>query len=161
MLYKASLLGLFSFLVLCVGCQNQRLIVETRYLGRNTLASTVVGTPDPRQRCPTTGQELYVTWRLPEEFASYDNLYLLMTLRYGNREENCVRIPVNRFRGCYVYCLCDNEYWDVCGILTYKVDLYSGECLLDTWHHQVWSELINFDECENGRVLLDKGPWQM
>jgi hypothetical protein len=156
-----SFLALLLLAVPLLGCQNQRLVVQTRYLGLSTLASSVVGTPDPRQRCPKTGQELYISWRFPEEFYTHDDLHLEMTLRFGNREEACLSIPVERFRGGFVYTLTDDEYWDNCGVLTYKIELFSGECLLDSWYHQIWSELINFDECDNEVSLLDKGSWQM
>ncbi len=151
---------LLSALMLFVSCQQQRMIVESRYLSRARLASSFVGTPDPRQYCPTVGQELTFTWRLPE-FDNEEDLKLLLTVRFRNRNSECLEVPVNRFRGSFTYQLLDDDYWEANGIVTYKIELYAGENVIDCWYHQVWSEEICFDTYEAEENFLDGAPWQL
>ncbi len=158
--------GIIRFLILaillisCVACQKQRLIVETYFLDKSSLASSWVGTPNPLQHCPTTGQELIISWRLPDEFRDHDDLRLVLTLRFGNREDAKVEVPICRFRGNFRYRLVDQEYWDVCGIMTYKVELYAGDCLLDSWYHQIWSEMIDLESYDAEEKILDACHWK-
>lgn len=147
--------ALLIALVLLCACQKQRIVVETRFLDLDSLASSVVGTPDPRKRSPRVGQELYISWRLPDEFFSEEDLQLLLTLRFGNREEISLPIAVSHFTGTYIYSLTGEEYWSSRGLLTYKVELFSGTSLLERWKHQIWSELIYFEESEDEPCPLD------
>lgn len=147
-------------LLALTSCQKQRLSIETRFIGRQTLASSWVQTPDPRQYCPTTGQELTISWRLPE-FDHIDNLHLLLSVRFGNCECQTCEIPIKRFRGCFTYSLLNEDYWKYGGIQTYKVELYTGEQCLDCWYHQIWSEMIDCDHYGEEEAYMDGPPWQL
>lgn len=157
MLDRGRLLLLLVLLVSLSSCQNQRLVVETHFIDKRTLASSWVNTPNPLQYCPVTGQELIISWRLPEVTERKKELRLELTVRFGNREEETVEVCVNRFRGCYIYRLVDNDYWNRCGIMTYKVELYDEDCLIDCWHHQIWSNIIDLEsnDEEEEKALLD------
>lgn len=143
-----------------VSCQHQRLTVETYFLDKSSLASSWVGTPNPYQHCPTTGQELIISWRLPEEFENHKDLRLVLTLRFGNRQDAELEVPICRFRGSFRYQLINDEYWEVCGISTYKVELYAGDCLLDCWYHQIWSEMIDLESYDEEEKVLDQCYWK-
>lgn len=151
----------FCLLLLLTSCSDQILVVDSYYIGSHTLASEVIGTPDPRKYCATSGQLLNVYWKLPYEYAEADNLSIRLTLRFCNREEHCENVALSCFRGRYTYYLLDDDYWDSGGILTYKVEIYSGDCLIDLLCHQIWTEMIVFDEYEQEDQILDNYPWKI
>ena len=138
---KKILLGLFlSFVV--SSCCKKYLTVQTDYLTNKDLASYYVGTPDPRQNCPTVGQRLIVSWVVPKNYLCYTNLRLEVTMRFRNREEHKEIFPISKTRGTYVYTLLNDDYFSSRGILTYKVDLIGGETIFEEWRHRIWIDLI-------------------
>lgn len=108
------------------------------YLSRKSLASYHVDTPDPCLNDPPLGQRILISWNVPP----YPDLKLKLTLRFKNREEQVVCLKLNKNRGTYSYTLINEAYFACCGIQTYKVDLYSGDQLIECWRHQLWAELI-------------------
>lgn len=141
------------FLILCCvllqGCMRQHLEVRTETLTLERLASFHAGTPDFRKRCPDLGQRLIISWTLPPDFMNYEELMLILKVRFRNREEDEVYIPVNRRIGSYFYYLINERYFEVDGILTYRLDLYGDGQLLEEWRHQLWTELILFEDGSN------------
>ena len=134
-LWAALALLLFS-------CQGPHLTVQTDYLTYKNLASYYVGTPDPRMNCPPVGQRLIISWAVPKKFLCYEDLALQVTIRFRDRQEQFEIFNILRTRGTYVYTLMNDEFFEHGGILTYKIDLVGGGCVLDKWRHQVWAELI-------------------
>lgn len=118
------------------------LTVHTEYLSHENLASFHVGTPDPRLFCPTIGERLILSWNIPTSCQSSNDLHIKITIRFRNREQIEKNIDLQRFQGIYIYPLLDEDYFEKDGILTYKVELFSGEELLENWHHQLWAEQI-------------------
>lgn len=139
----------FSFFILCLlgacACQRQLLIVETEYVSERSLASYWVQTPDPHLNCPTTGQRIIVSWSLPDNYLRLNNLHLALTVRFGNREEDHLLIPIWRVRDSYTYSALNEDYWDRDEIQTYRAELRSDDRVLAHWEHQLWAELIRFD----------------
>ena len=138
-------LSLLLLLLGCSSCQHQSLGVDTRYIDAQSLASRWVHTPDPKKYCPTTGQELIVWWRLPNEYLCCQDLQLRLTLRFCDREEETVSWPIRHFRGSQTYRIVDEKYWSHCGILTYKIEVIGEGCILDEWHHPIWADRIRFE----------------
>lgn len=135
----------FLWLALCIlftGCSSEYLTIYTDYLSHENLASYYVGTPDPRLNHPPIGQRLILSWSVPKE---YEDLHLEMTIRFRNREELQESLCLNRHSGTYIYSLEDEDYFEKKGILTYKVDLYSKDEIIEEWRHQLWTERIIFD----------------
>lgn len=132
---------------MAVGCDRHRyLVVYNEYIAPDYLASSYVGTPDPRKCCEFCGQRLIIRWRLPKgSLFKRDEAYLLLTLRFRCEEMEEVCVPMRRDYGTYVYWLMNDEYRQKDGILTYKVEMWMDGELLDVWEHQVWTELIRLD----------------
>lgn len=86
-----------------------------------------------------------LTWAIPEETLKCDDLKILLTIRYGNHEDAEVEIHPNRSSGMYIYSLRNSLFFEKCGIVTYKVELFAGDCLLDSVRHQLWAELITIE----------------
>lgn len=130
----------------CVGCCGSGpLRVRHVYLDPRHLASSHVETPDPR-KCTFYGQQLIINWKLPQRCRSLEDLHVLLTVRYGTHEMDEVKIPICRLSGQHVYRLMACEYRERCGIVTYKVEIVGNGQVLHTWNHQVWTELIEFEE---------------
>lgn len=141
---KQILLGLF---ILLTGCStNTHLSVQTLYFTRESLASYYVETPDPMLINPPVGQKLLVTWSLPKSYLDYADLHLNIRIRFRNREEIELNIPIEKRYSSYMFEICNDRFFETKGILTYKVDLIGGGLLLEEWRHQLWHELIHVGE---------------
>lgn len=114
------------------------------YLDTRYLASCHVGTPDPR-KCCYFGQQLIIRWSFPASMMKCD-LYLVLKVRNRNETVEERRIEVKKRKGTYVYRLVNQAYCERNGILTYQVEVRDGDCVLETWTHQVWAELIEVTE---------------
>lgn len=138
-----KLLILLTMTLLC-GCSAHMLEVRSQYLHPGLLASSRVNTPDPCRAC-FDGQEVIVRWSVPSSYFCED-LKLIATFRYGNREMDQVIVPLKKLSGFWTYRLIASEYWNKCGLVAYKVDLCARGEVIYTWKHHVWSEIINVRE---------------
>lgn len=136
----------FYFLFLFSGCSSNKLSVQTIYLSHQNLASYRVHTPDPRLNNPPIGQRLIITWSLPKNYLKSENLHLRLTIRFHTKEQIIEEVPLSKSTGTFTYSLLNDDYFEKQGILTYKVDLIGNNCILKEWKHQMWTELITFDE---------------
>lgn len=138
---------LFVLILLLSSCCSRYLSVHSDYLSHRNLASYHVDTPDPLKACPPIGQRVLISWSLPKQWrlgrASRD-IFLDITLRFGNREECHFKWPIAKRKGTYLFSLLDDDYLEKEGISTYKVDLVDGSFVLESWRHQLWKELISF-----------------
>jgi hypothetical protein len=137
------------FIILFFGltsCSRQHLSIYTDYLSHKNLASYRVETPDPLLADPPIGQRLIISWSLPKAIFSKENLRLEARIRFKNREEVKENISLCKRSGTYMYSLINEDFFDKGGIFTYKVDLISNDTVLEEWRHQLWTELILFDE---------------
>jgi len=123
------------------GCSSRILTVRTEYINEEYLASYHVETPDPALYNPPVGQRLIIHWHLT---CACDDMYLRLQVRYRNREENVIKVPISIKSGYYCYTLLDEEYCRTRGILTYRVELICDGCVVTEWRHQLWADLIEF-----------------
>lgn len=111
--------------------------VDARYL-----ASTHVGTPDPRQADPPKGQRIIIDWYLPEEVFVKEpriDLHLL----FWNNTTQVVSYPLKRRSGHKVYYLLNKEFEEKKGILTYKAQIITADgSVYSEWKHQLWVNFI-------------------
>jgi hypothetical protein len=124
------------------GCNRDRLSIYTEYINPADLASSFVQTPNPCQNDPTLGQRLILSWLFPKEYIRMNDLHIDLTIRLRNREEIKKKIPIKHSSGTYTYSLIDEDFFEKKGILTYKADVVGNCQILDTWRHQLWTELI-------------------
>lgn len=135
----------FLILFLFCGCEKYYLSVKREDAGRERLASTYVGSPDPRQKHPPKGQELIMEWRLPKE-ALQEKLVLVLDLIYKDYTKRTICHPIDRKRGIFTYSLLNQEFKEKEGFLTYKAEIRSEEGeVLKQWKQQLWTELIVID----------------
>lgn len=139
------MLGRIAILsILCVslftGCYKNHLYVQQEWVDRNFLASTQVGTPDPRQADPPEGQRLLISWKFPRSLLD-EELRLLVRVRFWDNAEECFSQPIDCSWGYAALFFSEKK------ILTYKLDVLNakGKCI-ETWEHHFWTELIDFGE---------------
>lgn len=144
---KNPILPFLILLLACMGCsKNRHLSVQTQYFTRETLASYYVETPDPMLINPPVGQKLLISWSLPRSYLDYADLHLNIDIRFHNRGEVTLNVPIEKKCGSYMYVVANEKFFETNGILTYKVGLIGGNCLLEEWRQQLWHELIKIGE---------------
>ncbi len=136
----------FMLLLAFSSCNRDILSVHTEYITIESLSSYYVGTPDPKLNNPPFGQKLVVEWELPKDYVCSADTVLCLTIRYRDRAQENLSFGLKKRSGRYVFCLNGDNYCQHGGILTYKVQLFDGDCLLEEWKHQLWAELILFEE---------------
>lgn len=135
---------LFALGILLINssCTFQRLSVQTQYLSHESLASYHVGTPDPRLDQPMVGQRLLMQWSLSTREVETQNVSLYLKVRFRNHQEEEMTFPITSKRGTHLYVLANEEYHQVGGILTYYAEIRNETCVLASWKHPLWTELI-------------------
>ena len=142
----ANLLSGFAGLLICCGCSFHRLDVQTQYLTPEYLASSHVGTPDPRRFQPPTGQRLLIQWSLCEEEISNQDLSLYLKVRYRNHKEEELLTPIRKKRGTILFEVKTPLFCETGGILTYYAAIQTPEVIIAEWKHPLWTELIRVGE---------------
>ena len=142
----------FCFLILALvifsGCEKYYVTVKREYVDRDQLASTFVGSPDPRQENPPRGQELTIEWRLPPE-AMGQTLQLELSVLYRDYSHATFTYPIDRRRGVVIYSLLNEEYFEKEGLLTYKAEIVDvNRKILKEWKQILWTDLITLEEPE-------------
>ena len=117
--------------------------MQNDFVTRMELASTYIGTPDPRRTQPYYGQRLTTYWQVPHSYLVDHELKIKARVRFRNNTETTYMFPVNRSRGHHIYTLLNEPYLETKGILTYKAELISNGEVLEAWHHQIWAEWID------------------
>lgn len=121
------------------GCYKDHLYVQQEWVDRNFLASTHVGTPDPRQEDPPQGQRLLVSWKFPRNLLD-QQLSLLLRVRFWDNQEEFLCRPIHKSWGSAAF------FFPKTKLLTYKIDVVNREgACIETWEHQFWTELIDID----------------
>lgn len=110
--------------------------MQQEWVDRNFLASSHVGTPDPRQCDPPEGQRLLIAWDFPRSYYSR-KLTLVATVRLWDDTQTVKTFSIERKRGYRAL------FFSKQRILTYRVDVVTADGeLIETWKHQFWTELI-------------------
>lgn len=118
----------------------RQLHVDSTYL-----ASTHVGTPDPRKANPPLGQKLIIDWTVPPELLTQDPK-ILLTLIYKNHTQEERTYAISARSGTEVYSLLNKEFEEREGLLTYRAEIVAGGEVYKEWKHQLWVNLLTFEE---------------
>jgi hypothetical protein len=112
------------------------------------LASSHVGTPDPRKAHPPHGYKIVIQWAVPPEILEQDPQILFQVI-YKNHTEKTFVYPIESRLGYEVYTLLDEEYDKSGGILTYRAEIMTPDKkVFREWKHQLWVNLITLDDNE-------------
>lgn len=143
-------------LIFFSSCRQYYLSICQEWVDVRYLASTHVGTPDPRQDHPPIGQKLILDWRIPKEiFAKNPEIVLdLILWDYTTRQ---IRFPVKRRMDFTTYRLFNEDYEKTGGILTYKAQIITQDGIVfREWKHQLWVNLITIDQERAEPVEIEK-----
>lgn len=133
-------------LVLLFSCDKYYISVRQMPVNAGYLASTHVGTPDPRQAHPPLGQKLIINWVVPPEVLTQDPKVVLY-LVYKDHTEKKISYPILYRNGMEVYSLLNEEFENKKGLLTYRAEIVTQEGeIYKEWKHQLWVNLITLDE---------------
>ena len=119
--------------------------MQQEWVDARFLASSEVGTPDPRQADPPKGQRLIVAWDFPKSVFE-ENLKVITTVRLWDNTSEVFKDVISRKRDVTAYYFSCKEGEDK-RILTYKVQVFNaaGE-QVRLWEHHLWTELIEIGE---------------
>lgn len=135
---------LILFLVLLTGCQQRVLYLYQQKVDPKYLASTNVGSPDPRTS--PKGQMIVAEWWLPGWVMDYDPVLKLDVL-FRNYSEDHVEYPINTRIGSKTYWVINKEFTETKGPLAYKAEVVTSDGeVVASWQHQLWVRLIEIDE---------------
>lgn len=139
----------FIFLLLSfinASCGKYYLSVDQQWVDVNSLASMHIGTPDPRQAQPPTGQMLIIDRRVPKSVLD-QKPYVLLDIIYWDYTTKTIQIPMKRRMAYKTYKLFGGEYQNKGGILTYmaKIVTEDGKVFKES-KHQLWVELIKVED---------------
>lgn len=110
------------------------------------LASTHVGTPDPRQAHPPLGQKLIIDWNVPPEVLAQEPK-VFVHLIYKDHSQKEAVYPILYRSGTKVYSLLNEEFEKTKGLLTYRAQIVLADgSVYKDWKHQLWVNLITLDE---------------
>ena len=147
MVKKFSFLSLLCLLFL-TGCDKYYLSLRQIPIDATYLASSHVGTPDPRQANPPHGQKIVLQWAVPPELLQ-KNPQIVFRVIYNNHTEKTFVYPIESRMGYEVYSLLNQDYDAVGGILTYRADIMTPDKnIYREWKHQLWVNLITLEEVQ-------------
>lgn len=132
--------------LLLVGCYKNYLYVQQRWIDRNDLASTWIGSPDPKQKDPPKGQQLIVSWNLPSRIY-VQKPHLEVTIRFWDHSEAHLIRKVPKRRGWEVFSFEKNLQEPKGKILSYQVKIVGSQGEeMDLWQHQLWTKSVLLEE---------------
>lgn len=139
---------IFSLLIFLCGCQSHGVVMYQQKISSSYLASTHVGSPDPRLENPPNGTMLVAEWWISKKTLEYDPV-LRIEIIYRDFSTGCVEFPLSHKIGYETFSLLNEDFDKTGGILTYKAEIVTcdGE-VYRQWKHQLWVELITVDEDE-------------
>jgi hypothetical protein len=137
---------LFLLLLITTSCQKYYLTIYQERVDRDSLASSHVGSPDPRQKNPPKGQELIIEWQIPEDILRQKpSIHLEMIYRDYSEEKKVYSI--SHKSGYVVYTLVDDQYKKSKGLLAYKAEIVTDDGqVFRRWQHQMWVKIIRLEE---------------
>ncbi len=140
MLFRISL---FFICLNLASCTQHYFYVQQEKIDRNFLASSHIGTPDPRQENPTTGQRLLIRWNFPSEIFA-KNLSLVTTVRFWDDQEVVLTEPIQRRTAFTTLFFASSPLEKEKRILTYRVQAISSQGeVVGWWEHPLWTPLIS------------------
>ena len=134
------------FLLLTASCERHYLSVSQQWIDGKYLASSKVGTPDPRALHPPIGQMLVIDWFLPQSVMQRKP-HVELELIFWDYTKQTVILPIESPLSWATYRCLDAEYEKTGGILTYQAAICTddGE-VFRRWKHQLFVNLIQLDK---------------
>ncbi|OGN61835.1 MAG: hypothetical protein A3F40_02365 [Chlamydiae bacterium RIFCSPHIGHO2_12_FULL_27_8] len=147
----------FLLILILTSCFKNHLYVQHEKLDKNYLASTHIGSPDPRMKNPPSGQRISIAWDFPLSVFRNQELTLMLSVRFWDNTENLLVSKIERKRGYKIYKFQDDTIDKTKKILTYKVDVVNQDGkIVDVWKHQFWKKLIKINSEEHIETIVEE-----
>lgn len=141
------------FLWTLAGCSKYYLSLRQVPIDDQYLASSHVGSPDPRQANPPMGQKVVMQWAVPPELLS-EKPRLVFHVIYKNHTQEEFVYPIKDRMGMEVFSLLNEHYRDKGGLLTYHAEIRTEDgAMYKEWKHQLWVHLITFEDESSSEAL--------
>lgn len=128
------------------GCGQGALLLYQQKIDPSYLASTHVGSPDPRIR--SQGQMIVAEWWVPRSLLDRD-LFLRIDILFRDFTKAVVEYPIKKSIGYETYCLLDKKFEQTKGFLSYKAEIITEDGkVYAQWQHQLWVKLITIEDTE-------------
>lgn len=132
--------GLLFLCFLFLSWTNTPLLrVRTEPLYPGYLSSQRIDTVDPFNKC-FFGEQIVVYYRFPQR--SLSDQKLILTIRYKDHSYETLVFSLCKQRGYWIYRLINENYGAHGGILSYKVELYQNDEMIQMWKHHLYVDLI-------------------
>ncbi len=135
------------------GCDKYYLSLRQVPVDAEYLASSKVGSPDPRQSNPPYGQKVVMEWAVPPELLNEEPRLIFNVLYRNHTQEEIIYLIEDR-SGMEVYSLLNEDYRSRGGLLSYHAEIRTknGEIYRE-WTHQLWVHLITFDDESSSEAI--------
>ncbi|MBP7074468.1 MAG: hypothetical protein KBA81_03680, partial [Rhabdochlamydiaceae bacterium] len=130
---KKCIFTLLFCLFSLAGCEKYYLSLRQVPVDVEYLASTHVGTPDPRQVDPPFGQKIVMQWAIPPEMLA-DKPRLIFHVIYKNHTEEEIIYPLEDRSGMEVFSVLNEQYREKGGLLTYHAEIRTQDGTVYTLH---------------------------
>lgn len=131
-----STLLFYLVCVLCTSCYRNYFYVQEEIVDRMSLASSHVGTPDPKQDCPPEGERLLISWNFPPSLFEKKPTLVVKVWFWDDSEETIIRL-MHAKKDTLVL------FFPRKSILTYSVQARSEDGLrIGEWEHPFWTERV-------------------
>ena len=110
------------------------------------LASTNVGSPDPRRCDPPKGEMVVAEWKIPKELLA-DDPKLVIHFIFNNFTQRSISFPITSSLGFKDYKITRDDFKKTKGILAYKGEILTKDReVFREWTHQLWVNLIEIED---------------
>ena len=133
--------SILFLLFVCTSCQKYYVNVQKQHVGRGSLASTFVQSPDPLQKDPPKGERLVINWRIPEPALGPD-VHLELTMIMKDYTQLTKTYPLKNAFGYLTFDLLNDDYRKTGGLLTYKAEIKDKGAVMEAYEQVLWTELI-------------------
>jgi hypothetical protein len=138
--------SLFVTLFFLAGCEKYYLSLRQVPIDAEYLASSKIGSPDPRQADPPYGQKVVMQWAVPPSLLR-EEPHIVFHVLYRDHTQEEIIYPIQERMGMKVYSLLNEEYRSRKGLLTYRAEICTKDGqVYRQWTHQLWVHLITFEE---------------
>ncbi len=132
--------------IVCSSCQTYYVSVFKQKIDRNYLASSHIGSPDPRQKNPPYGQMLTIDWNIPKSILD-QHPKIVLDVIYWDNTHDVLYFPIDSRIGYTCYKLLNETYEAKKGFLAYKAHIVTENgTIYREWTHQLWVHWIQEEE---------------
>ena len=137
--------SLTIFIFSCItlsSCQKSTLDVKSEYFSRNSLASSVVDTPDPRKSGDAFGQRLVISWNVTQQEFDSAPINLIVNIKLKNGEIVTTKIDLSKREGSTFYPIFGKDFTKKGGLQSYFVELKSNNKTISVCKHKLWVDKL-------------------